>query len=63
MMPTDEKFIELLRKIKEHCINIEKCQKCTFWTGERCQISMLAESLDTVPCDWEMEETERIIHL
>lgn len=60
---TDEKVIEFLRKINEYCINIDKCQKCTFWIGCRCQISMLAESLDTVPCDWDMDETERIIKL
>lgn len=29
-MPTDEKLIEFLRKIKEHCNNPKGCDGCVF---------------------------------
>lgn len=71
-LPTDEQLIELLGKIKGHCKNCSDCYLygCVFYNNERiyknwrCQIIALITLLDeTSPCDWNMEEIERIIKL
>ena len=63
MKMTDEKFIELLRKIKEHCEKQCKCCDCKFYANGECQIMFLAIELSEPPSAWDMEEIERIIRL
>lgn len=72
-MPTDEKFIEWLRKIKEYCEKQCNCSNCPFSIKEKneydvevdsCQVETLAFNLYIEPPnDWDMEEIERIIRL
>lgn len=65
-MPTDEKFIEWLRKIKEYCESCDRCSKCKFLgndTNRMCIFSEIADLLSELPQNWEMEEIERIIKL
>lgn len=62
-MMTDEKFIEWLRKIKEHCNNRERCSGCVFDSECGCIFIALAMELCDTPNDWDMEEIERIIRL
>ena len=65
-MPTDEKFIEWLRKIKEYCESCDRCSKCKFLgndTDRMCIFSAIADLLSELPQNWEMEEIERIIKL
>lgn len=66
-MPTDEKFIELLRKIKENCIRQKPengCPNCPFAIKTHCQVDKLVDELfKTSPYEWNMEEIERIIRL
>lgn len=69
-MPTDEKLIEWLRKIKEHCEKHE-CNKCQFNIKKKygdyysCQVIDLFDYLDGCgnPRCWNMEKIERIIKL
>ena len=63
---TDEKFIEWLRKIKEHCESCDRCSKCKFLgndTNRMCIFSEIADLLSELPQNWDMEEIERIIKL
>ena len=70
-MPTDEKFIEFLWNIKEHCTFIrdkhEGCKNCRFFQlgkAPLCQFRMLADRLsESTPKYWDMEEIERVIRL
>ena len=67
MKMTDEKFIEFLRKIKEHCASLTyPCEGCKFKASSEeteCQITQLLDTLQEPPCDWNMDEIERIIRL
>lgn len=65
---TDEKLIELFRKIKGHCQSKEWCPSCPFFDEKdmlynQCQIMNLGSILSNVPSCWNMEEIERIIRL
>lgn len=70
MQMTDEKVIEWLRKIKEHCKKLsasEGCGQCKFFYLKNgrpyCQFRMLAGQFCLSPKNWSMEEIERIIRL
>ena len=68
---TDEKFIEWILKISDHCYDQMHCEDCRFYHEEAdcegiyvCVIRALARQIsDEPPCDWNMEEIERIIKL
>lgn len=69
-LPTDEQVIELLRKIKEYC-TFRQCKECVFYHENSdcediyiCTIRALFSRLEEEePCNWYMEEIERIIKL
>ena len=63
-MPTDEQFIELLGKINKFCKATPDCDGCKFDCGaDGCAFEVLADALSEMPCNWNMEEIERIIRL
>lgn len=75
MMPTDEKFIEWLKKVKEYCRSraFNNCKECKFFVyrylddrGRECgycQFSWIASKLTGDPADWNIKDLESIIHL
>ena len=65
---TDEKFIELLRKIATYCALRKNCIGCKFHHIEEgqyvnCKFRKLARELSAAPFSWYMDEIERIIRL
>ena len=66
-MTADEKLIEWLRKISDHCAKCCGCKGCKFNLGHdsneiHCQIRMLCIQMSAeLPIAWNIEEIERII--
>lgn len=66
---TDEDLIELLRRLKQICKTHPSCHLCPFENqaeikrGCFCQIRAFLKTIDTAPCNWDMDEIERIIKL
>ena len=71
MTMTDEKFIELLRKIKEYCHDSYiGCLACPFnvvnaKNYNSCQFLEIAAELSCAsnPANWNIDEVERIVKL
>lgn len=65
----DKQIIETLRNIKNMCEE-ESCANCDFNNGHAphglacasCKLRFLAQELDTIPCNWDMDAIERIIN-
>lgn len=59
----DEELIELLKKIQEYCMD-HVCEYCPLHDDgflKDCQVASLIESLRYGPCNWDLEQIERII--
>lgn len=63
---TDEKFIESFWKVHNYCEQQRSCPTCKFRVnknGGACQFRILAHFLSAPPCNWNMEEIEKITKL
>lgn len=58
---TEKQFIEMLKNIKEHCIERD-CPECRFKISDYCQLRLLGEEFYNTPTNWNIEKIEELLN-